>query len=79
VQTTAVGALQPRLLDLSAAAAYLGLSSWTIRDLIDRGALTRVRVPLPGGRELKRVLLDVRDLDKLIDQAKDEAREGAGR
>lgn len=65
-----VGTLTPRLLDLEGAAAYLGLSTWTIRDLLDNGTLQRVRVPLPRGRELRRVLVDVRDLNRLVDQAK---------
>jgi excisionase family DNA binding protein len=57
----------PRLLDLEAAAAYLGgVSPWTIRDLIANGTLKRVRVPLPNGGELRRVLLDREDLDELV-------------
>jgi excisionase family DNA binding protein len=56
----------PRLLDLDAAAAYLSVSAWTIRDLIANGTLTRVRVPLPNGGELRRVLLDREDLDRLV-------------
>jgi hypothetical protein len=38
-------ALVPRLLDLRAAAAYLGVSPWTVRDLEAAGTLCRVRVP----------------------------------
>jgi hypothetical protein len=72
IEAAALRALAPRLVDLEGAATYMGrVSVWTIRDLIDNGSLPRVRVPLPGGRELRRVLVDVRDLDRLIEQAKD--------
>jgi hypothetical protein len=50
--------LIPRLLDLEAAATYLGVSPWTIRDLEAAGVLPRVRVPLPGGRDLRKLLFD---------------------
>ena len=67
-----VAPLAPRLVDLEGADQYLGgVSSWTVRDLIDNGTLARVRLPLPGGRELRRVLVDVRDLDALVAGAKD--------
>jgi len=62
--------LSSRLLDLPAAAQYLGLSAWTIRDLLGNGTLRRVRVPLPNGGELRRVLLDRQDLDALIERWK---------
>jgi excisionase family DNA binding protein len=55
-----------RLLDLPAAAVYLALSPWTLRELVANGTLRRVRVPLPNGGELRRVLLDREDLDQLI-------------
>jgi hypothetical protein len=60
-----------RLLDLDGAAAYLGVSPWTIRDLEAAGVLRRVRVPLPNGGELRKVLLDRVDLDALIERWKD--------
>ena len=53
-----------RLLDLPAAAHYLSLSYWTIRDMVSRGEIPHVR----AGR---RVLVDVRDLDRWIDQNKE--------
>jgi hypothetical protein len=34
--------------------------------LIANGTLKRVRVPLPNGGELRRVLLDREDLDRLV-------------
>lgn len=36
----------PRLLDVQAAAQYLSVSVWTIRDLETAGELKRVRLPL---------------------------------
>jgi hypothetical protein len=68
-QTSAapVPALCPsRLLDLDAAGAYLAVSSWTVRDLIAAGTLARVRIPLRNGGELRKVLLDREDLDRLV-------------
>ena len=59
-------AIAPRLLDLPATAAYLGLSPWTVRDLEARGTLQRIRVPLPNGAELRKLLFDRADLDSLI-------------
>jgi hypothetical protein len=64
--------LTPRLLDLPGAAAYLGLSPWTVRDLEAARALPRVRVPLPNGGELRKLLFDREDLDRLIAAWKDE-------
>ncbi len=59
-----------RLLDLAAAAEYLSLSTWTVRELVNAGVLPRVRVPIPNG-EVRRLLFDVVDLDALIGQWKD--------
>lgn len=61
----------PRLLDLRATAAYLGVSAWTVRDLDAAGVLRRVRVPLPNGGELRKLLFDRTDLDRLIEAWKD--------
>ena len=54
----------PRLLDVEKAAAYLGISSWTLREL----DVPRVRIPGPGGRGVRRLLFDVRVLDQLIER-----------
>lgn len=67
----ALCSLTPRLLDVVGAAAYLGVSQWTIRDLDAAGHLPRVRLPLPGGKELRRLLFDRTDLDRLIERSKD--------
>jgi hypothetical protein len=54
-----------RVLGLEAAAAYLDTTPRTIQRLIARGILTPVNIPT-----LRRVLLDRRDLDSLIDLGK---------
>ena len=41
-----VPGLWPRLLDLGSTAAYLGVSSWTVRDLEAAGELRRARIPV---------------------------------
>jgi excisionase family DNA binding protein len=64
----------PRLLDLKAAATYLGLSYWTVRDLVIAGRLPSVKIPCPrsrDGRTIRRVLVDRHDLDTFIEQSKE--------
>jgi hypothetical protein len=63
----AVPGLCPRLLDLGATAAYLGVSPWTVRDLEAAGTLKRVRVPVAGGGDLRKLLFDRHDLDQLVE------------
>lgn len=63
----ASGRLAPRLLDLVQTAQYLGVSAWTVRDLEASGTLQRVSIPLAGGRELRKLLFDRGDLDRLVD------------
>ena len=63
----AVGQILPRLLDLRAAAAYLGVSPWTVRDLEANGTLRRVNVPSGPGRDLRKLLFDRKDLDQLVE------------
>jgi len=72
-EAPALPPLAPRLLDVAAAAEYLSVSPWTVRDLVSAGRLARVRLPLAGERECRRLLVDVRDLDKLIEAAKEGA------
>lgn len=72
IQASALMPLAPRLLDVRSAAAYLGVSTWTIRDLDAARRLPRVRLPL-AGRECRRLLFDVRDLDRLVEASKDAA------
>ena len=63
----AVGSIPPRLLDLKAAAAYLAVSSWTVRDLEASGILRRVNIPLSAQKDLRKVLFDRQDLDRLVE------------
>jgi hypothetical protein len=74
VQVAAVAPIAPRLLDVAGAARYLSVADDTVRDLDSRGVLRRVRLPGAGDRDLKRVLFDREDLDRLIETRKDEAR-----
>ncbi len=82
MQSVAVRAIQPRLLNIEEAADYLGLSYWSMKELIAAGDVRLIRVPRPrtmrqhkrGARSLvlRRTLIDVRDLDHLIDRWRDE-------
>jgi hypothetical protein len=58
-------ALPPRLLGAHDGGAYLGVSAWALRQLVDNGKLQRVT--LPG---INRLLVDREDLDALIEKAK---------
>jgi len=62
-----------RLLDLAQTAEYLGISPWTVRDLAANGTLRRVSIPLGGGRDLRKLLFDRADLDRLVEAWKDSA------
>src|SRR5262245_13965260 len=64
--------LPPRLLDVKAAPKHLGgVSPWTIRDLAAAGRLPRVRQPLGGDKECRRLLFDKADLDRLVAASKE--------
>jgi len=63
--------LSPRLLDLQMAATYLGLSIWKVRELEQASILARVRIPLPGKGEVRKLLFDKNDLDRLIEAWKE--------
>jgi len=62
-----VRSIPPRLLDLKATAAYLGVSPWTVRDLEFGGVLRRVNIPLGSRKELRKLLFDRQDLDRLVE------------
>jgi excisionase family DNA binding protein len=53
-----------RLLTLAEAAAYLGVSPWTVRDLQWKGRLPRVALS-------RKLLFDLVDLDRLIEATKE--------
>jgi excisionase family DNA binding protein len=61
VRKTRAPRVEPRLLSLRQAAEYLGLSTWTVRGLIDTGALPRVQLPV------RKILIDREVLDRLIE------------
>ncbi len=77
----------PRLLDLEATAVYLGVSTWTVRDLEHGGFLPRVRIPMSpkaqqrpragrnggGSGELRKLLFDRVDLDECVEKWKERA------
>jgi hypothetical protein len=64
-------------------ARYLRINVWAFRELIQAGTIRRVSVPMPVDRRgrraaegrLRRVLVDLRDLDELVDQWKAAGRE----
>ena len=71
----------PRLLPLPVAAWYLGISLFSLRDVVKSGGLRPVPLPLPPDRRgrrqdghLRKLLFDVRDLDELIEVWKPEQR-----
>jgi excisionase family DNA binding protein len=59
--------IQPRLMNVSQAAQYLGCSTHSVRHQIKAGRLPYVR------RE-RRVFLDVRDIDRMIESCKNSTR-----
>lgn len=73
-RASAQAVVTTRLLDIGATATYLGVSPWTVRDLEAAGVLHRVCVPLPGGRDLRKLLFDKADLDQLIESWKEPVR-----
>lgn len=71
----------PRLFNLRQAAAYLGCSFWTARDYVLQGLIPAVNLPPLRSREgerprtnLRRVLIDKRDLDAFVESRKCVAR-----
>ncbi len=56
---------QKRLLSFNSSAEYCGVTQQTIRRLMARGVLTPVRLP-----EVRRILFDRQDLDRLIEAGK---------
>ena len=66
----AKGRVPARLLGVEGAAAYLGLSTWSVRRLVDNGHLRRVRLPL-GKADCRRLLFDRIDLERLVDVSKE--------
>jgi excisionase family DNA binding protein len=66
--------VQTRLMDLHQAAAYLGISYWTMRDLVQAGIIPTVKIPptrAGDGRPIRRILIDKSDLDAFINGNKE--------
>ena len=61
-----------RLYDIKQASDVLGVSRWTVRRLIDEGALSVVTLPGLGDRPVRRVLIDIDRvaLEQLIESSK---------
>lgn len=69
--------VEPRLLNMRQAAAYLSVSYWSLRDYVSAGLIPAVELPPLRPREgerprqtLRRVLIDRADLDAFIDSRK---------
>src|SRR5262245_30337812 len=61
-------AFAPRLFNLAAAAHYLGISPWSVRELVWAGRLPVVKIQRPDGTgDMNRVLIDRNDLDRFIE------------
>ena len=69
----AYSAVTPRLLDASQAGRYLGVSYWTVRELEAAGTLRRVCIPGRRGNDVRKLLYDQANLDRLIEMWKDQA------
>ena len=86
-----VQSLAPRLLTLQEAGRYLAVSYWQVRDYVLSGLLPRVELPRAftqvkhnkqvfkvdavKGETLRRILVDVRDCDNLIESSKQRMQE----
>ena len=79
-------AFPPRLMNLHDAAAYLGVSYWTLRDYIHDGILAEVKLPCSrrrkkggaivrraGDIDSRRIYVDRDDLDTLVKKCKQQA------
>jgi len=58
---------QKRLISQKEAAEYLGISYWTVRDMVFRGDIPHIRI----GR---RILMDIKDLEEYIKKNKSSQR-----
>lgn len=66
-ELSAVDTSPVQLVTLHESARRLAISYWAARDLVLRGHLAAVRLPgKRGGKNLRRVLVDVRDLEKFV-------------
>jgi hypothetical protein len=63
-----------RLLGVHATAGYLGIGPRMVHEMRASGRLRPVRLPLAGDREVRKLLFDRADLDRLIEASKEPAR-----
>jgi hypothetical protein len=64
--------IEARLFNLQEAAFYLGVSPYTVREFTLMGALPTVKLPSRGEKGSEpRILIDVRDLHKFVDDHKE--------
>lgn len=75
-EAVSVSRVAARLVDAEGAAMYLAISPRTIRALITEGVIPVVRPPavLRRGECLRRILIDLLDLDALIERWKADPR-----
>ena len=61
--------VEPRVFDVQQAAAYIGVSTWTLRTLISDGVIATVQPPSVRrrGERIRRVLIDRATLDQLVE------------
>ena len=64
--------LPPRVLGVSDSGRYISVCDSIVRILYHNGTLQRVRIPLPNGGEVRKLLFDVRDLDALVERWKED-------
>ena len=57
-----------QLISIDEAARRVSLSYWCVRDHILRGHLAAVRLPGRPGKQLHRILIDIRDLEKFVSE-----------
>jgi excisionase family DNA binding protein len=62
---------EQRLMSANETARYLGISYWTLRDLVWSNVLPMVRLPNKSGGTCRKILIDKRDLDLLIEKGKE--------
>ncbi len=68
----AVAPIPPRVFDLPNAARYLGVSERLVWGWAKSGRLRRVRYFDENGKELRKLVFDKADLDRLVDLSKDD-------
>ena len=60
-----------RIVGIQRAAAYAGVSRWTVRAWIADGKIPFIRYPGRGDSDLRGAKIDLADLDIFIDRSKD--------